>query len=222
MATPTLTVMLRLRPPALTGCAALRMICWPQRSTSSMERKSGMTMTNSSPPSARDRIGFAHRGEQALADRGQQDVAVGVAQRVVDLLEIVDVENKDGHALVMLLGARDRLAETLVKKRAVGKPGEMVVVGEVVDVVGAAAVLGDVAAGDGDAVAEFHHLDVEPGALDHVVVDKDFAGIGNAGADDLAVLLDEAGPNHEGAHFGEDAGRRGFRAAHPGGARHSG
>lgn len=97
-----------------------------------------------------------------------------------------------------------------MQQRTIGEPGEMVVVGQVVDVVGAAAMLGDVAAGNSHAIAQPDDLDIEPCALDHVVVDKDFADVGNAGADDFSILLDEAGADHEGTHFGEDLAVKAF------------
>ena len=75
---------------------------------------------------------------------------------------------------------------------------------EISNVVRAAAVLGNVATGDGDAIAEPHHLDVEPGRFDHLVVDKDLTGVGNPGADDFTVFVDEARLDHEGPNFGED------------------
>ena len=75
---------------------------------------------------------------------------------------------------------------------------------EIVDVIGVAAVFGNVAAGDGDAIAEPDDLDVEPRGFNHLVVDEDFTGVRNSGADDFKVFVDEAGLDHEWPHFGED------------------
>src|ERR1700691_2063503 len=70
--------------------------------------------------------------------------------------------------------------------------------------IGESLAFGDVAAGDGDPVAELDHLDVEPGGLDHFVVEEDFAGEWHTGADDLSVLFDEPGGDHERTDLGED------------------
>lgn len=98
----------------------------------------------------------------------------------------------------------------VVEQRPVGKAGQVIVMREVVDVIGAAAVFGDIAAGDSDSVAEPDNLDVQPGGLNHLIVDEDFAGVGNSGANDLAVLVDEAGFGHERPDFSEDFAVEGF------------
>lgn len=153
---------------------------------------------------ASDGVGFANGGEQALPHSREEDVTVGVAKRVVDLFEIVDVDEEDRNSLVLALRAEDRLAETLVEQSAIGEARQVIVMGEIVDVIGTAAVLGNVAAGNGDSVAEPDDLDIKPGAFDHLVVDKDFTGVWNSGADDLTIFMDEAGFDHEGPNFRED------------------
>ncbi len=54
---------------------------------------------------ARDRVRFANGGEQALPNSREEDVTVGVAKRVVDLFEIVDVNEKDRNPLAVVLRA---------------------------------------------------------------------------------------------------------------------
>jgi hypothetical protein len=159
---------------------------------------------------ARDGVGFANGGEQALPHSREEDVAVGVAERVVDLFKVVDVNEEDRNLVAVVLRAEDRLAKTLVEQRAISEAGQVIVMGEIVDVIGAAAVLGDVAAGNSDSLAEPDHLDIKPGALDHLVVDEDFTGVGNPGADDLTISMDEAGFDHEGSNFGEYFAVKGF------------
>ena len=62
--------------------------------------------------------------------RGELDehlVAGGVAQRVVDGLEVVEVEEDHGRRALLAAGAGDRLADLLGEHRAVREPGDGVV-----------------------------------------------------------------------------------------------
>ena len=93
--------------------------------------------------------------------------------------------------------------ETRVKELPVGDPGELIVISEEAGLIADTPTLGDVAAGDGEAVTELDGVDVQPGSADSLVVDEDLAGVGDAGADDLLIALDEAGGDGEGPCFGE-------------------
>ena len=155
-------------------------------------------------------VRFANGGEQALPHRREEDVADGVAKRVVDLFEEIDVNEEDRDSLAVVSPSQDCLAETLLEQRAVGEAGQVIVMREVVDVIGATAVLGNVTAGNGDSIAEPDDLDIEPGAPDHLIVDKDFTGIGDPSADNLAIFMDEAGFDHEGSKFGKNFAIDGF------------
>ena len=155
-------------------------------------------------PHARDGIGFANGREQALPHCRQEDVAVCVAKRVVDLFEEVDVNEEDCDSFSVVLRSEDCLAETLMEQRAIGEAGQVIVMREIVDVIGATAMLCNIAAGNGDSVAEADDLDIQPSAPDHLIIDEDFRGIGYPSADNLEILLDEAGFDHEGSNFGED------------------
>lgn len=158
----------------------------------------------------RDGVGFANGGEQALSYSRQEEIAVGVTERVVDLLEMVDVNEEYRNLLVVVLCLKDCLAETLIEQRAIGETGQMIVMRKIVDVIGAAAVFGNVAAGNGDSTAQPDNLNVEPGSLDHLVVDEDLTGVRNSGADNLTILVNEAGFDHEGPDFGEDFAVKGL------------
>ena len=85
-------------------------------------------------------------GLEALRDRLQQLVAARVAERVVDDLEAVEVEEQDrGAALgVVALGAADRLVEAVEEEHAVGQPGERVVQRVVLQALLGLAAVGDV------------------------------------------------------------------------------
>lgn len=163
---------------------------------------------------ARNAVGFANGRKQALPHGREEDVADTVTKRVVDLFKEVDVNEEDRDSLLVVLSSENRLTETLLEQRAVGEAGEVVVMREVVDVIGATAVLSNVAAGNGDSIAEPDDLDIKPGAPDHLVVNEDFTGIGDPSAYNLAIFMDESGFNHEGSNFGEDFAIEGF-AGHP-------
>ena len=79
---------------------------------------------------ARDEVVAAHARLQARGHDLQQAVADLVAEAVVDLLEVVHVEEQERRGLVVPARVRHRLARALGEHRAVGKPGERVVVGE--------------------------------------------------------------------------------------------
>ena len=66
-----------------------------------------------------------HRG-QPLADLGQQLVPGGVPERVVDLLEVVQVDDHHPGALPGPLAARHRLAGPLAEQHPVGQAGQRV------------------------------------------------------------------------------------------------
>ncbi|MNM59370.1 hypothetical protein D3C81_706210 [compost metagenome] len=76
---------------------------------------------------------FAQLAAQALAQRAQQFVAKGVAQRIVDVLEVVQVQAQGGGQLGVLAVTHQRLAQAFVEQGAVGQPGQRIVVRHVVD-----------------------------------------------------------------------------------------
>jgi len=71
---------------------------------------------------AGDEAPVAHRARDARADLRQQPVARRVAQRVVELLEAVEVEQQEGEP-----APGDRLPDPLLEEPAVRQPGERVV-----------------------------------------------------------------------------------------------
>ena len=103
---------------------------------------------------AGDCLARARRGAQAPGDRGQELVSGLVTEAVVDQLEVVEVDEEDPDCA--RLRAADRLFEAPLERDAVGKPGEGVVIGDVLELasrprqrVGGVLALGDV---DDDAV----------------------------------------------------------------------
>ena len=96
------------------------------------------------PRGLRGRAGLEQHGELVAAEPGggvargeplgqparahaQQLVARGMAQRVVDLLEVVEVDEQDREALVLRVAGVQRVLEAVDEQGAVREPGEHVV-----------------------------------------------------------------------------------------------
>ena len=112
------------------------------------------------PAEAGDRVALARAGEEPPADLEQEGVAGVVAERVVDVLEAVEVEQEERGLLPVPPAFRQRLQETVVEERPVRQVGQGVVVGEVADPRLRPEPVGDVAL-DGHEVAD------RPGGLAH-------------------------------------------------------
>ena len=78
---------------------------------------------------AAHRVAAAHGLGQAVGHRAQQPIPDVVAERIVDVLEAVQVDEQHRHALARLLGFLQRLSETADAQRAVGQLGEHIVFG---------------------------------------------------------------------------------------------
>ena len=76
---------------------------------------------------AGDGVALAERLLQAVRDLLQQAVARVVAERVVDLLEVVEVDQHHGRGDVRAAAGGDRLLDAVAEERAVGQAGERVV-----------------------------------------------------------------------------------------------
>ena len=76
---------------------------------------------------ARHRVGEARRFHQALRNRLQQPVADIVAERIVDALEIVQVDEHDCHLVVCALRQRQRMLQAIAEEAPVGEQGQRVV-----------------------------------------------------------------------------------------------
>ena len=109
---------------------------------------------------AGDDVGLADMAAQPVGDRAQQQVAARMAERVVDLLELVEVDEKDGDR-AGLVESRQRAGPSgRGGSSRLGRPVSAIVAGEVID-----AGLGGVALGDvldqNDRAAVFHRLEGE-------------------------------------------------------------
>jgi hypothetical protein len=70
------------------------------------------------------RVGVAQRGLQPARDLLQQQVSVVVAERVVDLLEVIEVHDHHHSGLAGAPSCADRLVDPVAEQLAVREPGE--------------------------------------------------------------------------------------------------
>src|ERR1051326_7125931 len=82
---------------------------------------------------AGEEVGRAQRLAHGAAELGEDDVADGVAERIVDLLEVVDVEHQERERQRVDAGALDLLRQLPAEVALVPDAGEVVGVGEVLD-----------------------------------------------------------------------------------------
>ena len=87
-------------------------------------------MTNSSPPSLHAEVGGAAGVAHALRGHDQHVVAGGMAQRVVDLLEAVEVELQHGEPLAAPVRALDQRVEMVGEEGAVVQARQPVMDGD--------------------------------------------------------------------------------------------
>ena len=119
---------------------------------------------------ARDGVGLAHAAAQPLGHDLEQLVADRMAERVVDALEVVEVEIEH-RKLAAAPDAGQRLGQPLAKQQAVGQVGERVVARHVRDLLLGAPALGDVLVGR------------DPAAVGHRMVEHgDGAAVGQLDA----------------------------------------
>ena len=120
---------------------------------------------------AGDGVHLAHAGAQAPRHVLQDVVAGVVAQRVVEELEAVEVEEEHRHVALLAARLHDRLVEAVLHEAPVGQPRERVVVRHVVDGALGVQALGHVLDEGGeahDAPARVDERRVVPLALDRV------------------------------------------------------
>ena len=104
------------------------------------------------PAEAGRRVACANARFESLGHVEQHLVAGGVAEAVVDRLEVVEVEEDHGQALVVAARARDRVPHPLDEQRAVGEVRHRVVEGLVGELLLEDLALAHVAAVQHDAV----------------------------------------------------------------------
>ena len=100
-------------------------------------------------------VGLAHHPLEVLGDGLEQLVADRVPEGIVDLLEAVEVHEVNREEFLVALGLGDRRHQAVPEQGAVGKIGQRVVVGQIVD-----PPLGFLAVGDIQHDAVPHHVAV--------------------------------------------------------------
>ncbi|ODS03010.1 hypothetical protein AUC71_12115 [Methyloceanibacter marginalis] len=147
-----------------------------------------------------DEIDLSNIFLQARGDLLQQRIAGGMAERVVHLLEAVEVETEHRDDVAVALGARDRTVKMLPELHPIGQAGERIVQGQEVDPVLGVPAFTDAPRGDGRRHGEAYDNEEARGQRRH---GKRHAGERSGGglvdgegidARNLAVLRD----GHEG------------------------
>ncbi len=96
------------------------------------------------PTHSRDGIGLADQPAQPVGDHLQELVAGGMAKRVVDGLELVEIEVVNRQHFLAMNALAQRLLQPLVQQHAIGEIGKRVVVGHVFDLDLGSPLLGDI------------------------------------------------------------------------------
>ena len=129
------------------------------------------------------RVGLAHDRGQAARKLDQQQIAVVVAEGVVDLLEAIEVHQQDGELGALAICGLDRALDLLAEARTVRQPGQAVVQRQVQVQLGEPAQLDVRLLARGDVAADALHADRVPVLLDHTARDLEH--------DEVPVLRDE-------------------------------
>ena len=103
---------------------------------------------------------------QAAGDRAQQLVAAGMAERVVDLLELVEVDEQQRRQLLGTVLGRQQVADLVAEIDPVGQRGQFVVARQMADLGFGVAPLGDVLE-QHDCAALGHRLELSTTANGH-------------------------------------------------------
>ena len=93
---------------------------------------------------ARDEILRPQHRAQTVGDRAQQLVAAGMAQRVVDLLELVEVDEQQGRHPAGLMRNLQKAFDLVAEIDPVGQRGQFVIARQMADPRLGVAALGDV------------------------------------------------------------------------------
>ena len=174
-------------PSSSSGAASASRIRSAVSAASCALLTSSSRIANSSPPKrAAVSLGRMLR-VQALGEVQQHGVAGGVAEAVVDRLEVVEVHEDHGQPGALAAGARDRMSHPLDEQRAVGEVGDGIVEG----------LVGELLLED---LALAHVTAVEHDAVDVLVVEQ--VGVEHLELAHAAVAVDQAALEHDGSGVG--------------------
>ena len=126
----------------------------------------------------RDGIGLPQAAGETLGHDRQQAVAGDVAEAIVDRLEAVQVEDHDRDQALVAPRPGERALQPVLKQRAVGQPGQLVVLGQPAELIGVAL--------PGQSVADGAP---EPGRIEALLVEE----IGDAERHRPEIELERAG-----------------------------
>ena len=104
-----------------------------------------------------DKIDFAHVRPQPRRNLLKQGVAGWMSQRIVDILEAIEIEAKHRHQLVVPARSGDSAIEMLAKLQTVGEPGERIMHRQIADLILGQPTLANAARGDRGWNRETHH-----------------------------------------------------------------
>ena len=82
------------------------------------------------PAQSRDGVAGAHVGADTLGQPSEELVPALMPEGVVDVLEVIEVDDRHRHRRALRRGLGDRGARAAEEQRAVGQVGESVVVGQ--------------------------------------------------------------------------------------------
>ena len=139
----------------------------------------------------RDRVGSPHAVAESLTDGDQKLIAGSMAEGIVDVLEVIDVEQKHREGLAAgALRRVERVRDTIEEQRAVRKSGQRIVKRIVDELALRFALLGDIASDAGRAE------NAVLGAAQHGVVPKNDSLLAGAREDlHLDMCPDHAAPD---------------------------
>lgn len=114
----------RSSPASRKGGINAAMIRSATRVTFSIVSISGRRIVNSSPP-IRAKVSPSRTQPKPFGDRFQQLIADRMPERVVDLLEAVEIEEHQGDQVVVPVGLGDRQREMILQQERFGRPVNM-------------------------------------------------------------------------------------------------
>jgi hypothetical protein len=112
---------------------------------------------------AKDGVGDTDGLFEAIGDDGEDLVADGVPEGVIDVLEGIEIDQEDGDPMPVTIGAIKGALEPFVHQVAIRKAGEQIMVRHVERLCLGIFMGGNVRGGDSDAIGELDDLHGDPG-----------------------------------------------------------
>ena len=90
------------------------------------------------------RIHTSPAGDQAMRHLGQQLVASEMPERIVDRLEMIEIDKHQGDLLALAFGSDQRLFDPILQQGAVGQAGQWIIICQLADTLLRGVPLGDI------------------------------------------------------------------------------